>query len=132
MSEHIELIVQIELPDADAEELDRVGRALRAELLELDVEAVEPISGSPVPDGAKAVDWNLLGEWGVRLGVAAVPGLFASLQRRAERAPASAPLKIKVKVRRHRQAEIEYDPARTTPEQLAELVRQLEQALSQK
>ena len=128
----VELSVQIELPEADSEELDRLGRTLRAELLELDVASVEPASGGPAPEGTKAVDWNLLGEWVVKLGVAAVPGLFDLLKRRTERAPASAPLKIKVKVSRHRQAEIEYDPAHTTPEQLADLVKRLEQALARK
>ncbi len=132
MSEQVELTVQIELPDADAEELQRLGQFLREELLELNVDSVEPVRGGSAPEGAKAVDWNLLGEWAVRLGVAAVPSLFGLLKQRQERVPASAPLKIKVKVSRHRQAEIEYDPAHTTPEQLAELVRQLEQALVRK
>ena len=126
----IELNVQIELPEADPEELDRLGRNLRAELLELDVASVEPVSGGPASEGTKAVDWNLLGEWAVKLSVVTIPGLFDLLKRRLERAPASAPLKIKVKVARHRQAEIEYDPAHTTPEQLAELVKRLQQALA--
>lgn len=128
----VEVRVQIELLEADAEELDRLGRGLRSELLELNVASVTPVSAGPAPEGAKAVDWNLLGEWAVKLAVAAVPGLFTLLKDRQKSAPASAPLKIKVKTGRHRQVEVEYDPAHTTPEQLAELVKQLEASLAQK
>lgn len=40
-------------PDADAEEAERLGRQLYAELRELDVDTVQP-AGEPVaPDGAK-------------------------------------------------------------------------------
>jgi len=71
----------------------------------------------------------LLGEWAVKLGVAALPGVFEMLKKRAEKAPASAPLKIKVKVGR-RSAEVEYDPARTTPEQVQALVASLKKSLT--
>ncbi len=124
----IELHLQIELPDADAEEIDHISRNIRRDLLDLNVDSVEPVSGGPAPEGTKAVDWNLLGEWVVKVGVAAVPGVFELLKSKQERAPASTPLKIKVKVSRHRQVEIEYDPAHTTPEQLAELVKRLQQS----
>ena len=126
----IEAYIQIELADADAEELSRLSRRLREELLEQDgVADVQPVSAGEAPAGAKAADWNLLGEWAVKLGVAAIPGVFEMLKKRAEKAPASAPLKIKVKVGR-RSAEVEYDPARTTPEQVQALVASLKKSLT--
>jgi hypothetical protein len=57
------LVIEVQLdPDADTEEAERFGRQLRAELVELDVEAVNPIISADVPHGAKgaAVDWGSL------------------------------------------------------------------------
>ncbi|MEK7787122.1 MAG: hypothetical protein AAB658_17095 [Chloroflexota bacterium] len=126
----VEVYIQIELADADAEELSRLSRRLREDLLEQDgVAEVQPVSAGEAPPGAKMADWNLLGEWMVKLGVAAIPGVFEMLKKRAEKAPASAPLKIKVKVGR-RSAEVEYDPARTTPEQVQALVAGVRKSLT--
>lgn len=53
--------------DADDEELERLARSLRAELLELDVSAVEPAAGGPAPPGARGVEALALGVLVVRL-----------------------------------------------------------------
>ena len=42
--------------DADAEELAELTRQLREDLLQLDVEAVDLVSGGKAPAGTKAVD----------------------------------------------------------------------------
>lgn len=42
-------------PDASAEETDRLVTDLREELLELDVQAVEPVPAGPLPAGAKGM-----------------------------------------------------------------------------
>lgn len=50
-------------PETDAEELARITRRLREELLGLDVEAVEFAKSGETPEGAKvgpAIDWNTL------------------------------------------------------------------------
>jgi hypothetical protein len=50
-------------PDADAEEVDRLTRQLRAELMGLDeVETIERASSADLPEGAKGagVDWATL------------------------------------------------------------------------
>jgi hypothetical protein len=126
----IDVYIQIELPGADAEELDRLARQVRDELLEHDgVAEAQPVSAGEAPPGTKAVDWNLLGEWAVKLSVVALPSVFDLLKKRAEKAPASAPLKIRVKVGR-RSAEVEYDPARTTPEQVQALVASVRKSLT--
>jgi hypothetical protein len=54
-------------PGADPEELERLARGLRAELLELDVEAVEPAPDGPAPAGARAVEALMVGALAVRL-----------------------------------------------------------------
>jgi hypothetical protein len=54
-------------PGADEEELERLARSLRAELLQLDVDAVEPAATGPAPDGARAVEALMVGALVVRL-----------------------------------------------------------------
>jgi hypothetical protein len=55
------LVLELE-PEADSDEAERLGRQLRADLTELDVEAVKPATTADVPQGAKggAVDWGSL------------------------------------------------------------------------
>jgi hypothetical protein len=43
-------------PGADAEEAERLGRLLRAELRELDIEDIRPAAGPAPPDGSKGID----------------------------------------------------------------------------
>jgi Effector Associated Constant Component 1 len=54
----LELLVALEPePGADAEEVERLGRQLRSELRELDVDDVRTVDGaSPAPPGSKGVD----------------------------------------------------------------------------
>lgn len=53
--------------DVDEDELEQLARSLRAELLELDVDAVEPAAAGPAPDDARAVEALLTGALVVRL-----------------------------------------------------------------
>lgn len=46
-------------PGADAEETERLGRLLRAELRELDVDDVRPVADGVPPDGAKGAGASL-------------------------------------------------------------------------
>ena len=57
------LLIELQLdPDIDPDEVERFGRQLRAELAQLDVEAISPMVSSDVPQGAKGVgvDWGSL------------------------------------------------------------------------
>jgi hypothetical protein len=54
-------------PDADDEELERLARSLRAELLQLDVDAVEPAAAGRAPTGARAVEALMVGALVIRL-----------------------------------------------------------------
>ncbi len=52
---------------ADQDELERLARSLRSELLELDVDAVEPAATGPAPNDARAVEALVVGALVVRL-----------------------------------------------------------------
>jgi Effector Associated Constant Component 1 len=56
------LIELLLVPDVDSGEAERFGRQLRAELAQLDVEAVSPMVSADVAQGAKGagVDWSSL------------------------------------------------------------------------
>lgn len=57
--------------DADADEVDEQLRGLRSELLELDVETVDRVAGSPAPPGARG-SAELAGTLAVTLSNSAV------------------------------------------------------------
>ncbi len=69
-------------PDGDAEELAQATRQLRRELLDLDVDSVEPPPASEPPPGSRAVDVATLGALVVNLAdsqlLAAVIGAVRS------------------------------------------------------
>jgi hypothetical protein len=82
----LSLRIEVALPDgADAEELDEATRALRGELLELDVDAVER-PAEPAPAGARAVDAAVLGTLVVGLGRSALTVVTGMLERWVARA----------------------------------------------
>lgn len=54
-------------PGADDDELERLAHSLRAELLELDLDSVEPAATGPAPDDARAVEALMIGALVVRL-----------------------------------------------------------------
>lgn len=73
-------LLRIEAADADAEELDRLARRLRAELVELDVD-LRAVPGE-TPEGAKAVDPVTVGSLIVAFSAAGgvFPGLVETLR----------------------------------------------------
>ena len=71
------LLIELQLdPDADPGEAERFGRQLRAELAQLDVDAVSPMVSADVPQGAKGagVDWGSL-----LVTLSAAGGVFTSV-----------------------------------------------------
>ena len=59
---HGELALEVEpRSDADPEELAELAHRLRSELLDLEVEAVEPMTAGDAPEGAKGVELLALG-----------------------------------------------------------------------
>lgn len=75
MSDHRNLVLELE-PEADSDEVERLGQQLRAELTQLDVEAVKPNTITAVPEEAKggAVDWSSL-----LVTLSAAGGVFTSV-----------------------------------------------------
>jgi hypothetical protein len=65
--------------DGDQEDVAILVGRLRAELLDLDVDAVEPASEESVPDGAKSAT-GLAGMLTLRLGRAGLKAVFAKLR----------------------------------------------------
>ncbi len=66
-----QLTLHIAEDGADAERIDALTGNLRRELLELDVDDVQPAPGGPAPDGARAVDLAMIGGLIVSLGTSA-------------------------------------------------------------
>jgi hypothetical protein len=74
----LELLVVLEPdPGADAEEVERLGRQLRAELRELDVDDVRTLEGSAPPPGTKGIDTASLTDLLVTLSASG--GVFATV-----------------------------------------------------
>jgi len=65
--------------DADEHDSADLVRRLRAELLDLDVEAVEPMSAEAVPQGAKSLS-GIAGMVAVRLGSAGLKAVFVKIR----------------------------------------------------
>jgi hypothetical protein len=80
-SHHPPVAIAVALPDdADAEELDAAARALRDELLELDVAAVDRVPAGPVPEGARAVEASVLAAMAVQLGQATLGAVLGTIR----------------------------------------------------
>ncbi len=63
--------------DSDPDAADRLTRQLRAELTELDVESVDPVTAGTTPDGAKGADPLTLGA--LLVAFSASGGVFPGL-----------------------------------------------------
>ena len=73
------LIMQVRLAgDGDAEELAELSGRLRAELLDFDVQAVERVAQSDVPEGAKGLP-AVAGWLAVHLGGASLRDVLAAI-----------------------------------------------------
>jgi hypothetical protein len=77
-------------PDGDADEVERSTGRLRRDLLELDVEDVEPVHVGEVPAGAKSVDPASVGALVVTLAPAAIQGLVAVVRAWLQARPVSS------------------------------------------
>ena len=124
MSENqTELTIEVSVGQGDISELDELSRQLRTEVEELKVDSVAWVSAGDAPAGTKAVDSAAVGQMIIALAPTIIPPLFELLKSWVERKP-STPVKIKVKVGK-RTAQIEYDPTKTSAEELEGLVRSL-------
>jgi hypothetical protein len=128
MSENsTELFIELLLDGDDHTELDELTRQLKAEMQELNVDSVTPVSDGDAPLGTKAADFTVIGQMAVTLAPTLIPPLFDLMKSWVERKP-STPVKIKVRVGK-RTAQVEYDPTRTSAQDLETLVRTLGRSL---
>jgi hypothetical protein len=125
---HVSLTLHIDAADADAEELDRLTRHLRAEIRELDVESVEFIREDTLPQGAKSAEAVTLGALAVAVLPGVVPKLVELLQAWSMRSESRA-VKIKTQVG-DRSLDVEYSPATMSQAELRSLVDMLTGALA--
>ena len=84
MDDGVELVVRVTSAEDEREEVAGLARRLRAELLDLDVESIEPLSEETVPEGAKGLS-GLAGALAVRLGVVALGKVVARVRDWASR-----------------------------------------------
>jgi len=56
-----QLVVSLDEGGADAERLEQLTLALRRELLQLEVDDVEPVRAGPAPEGTRALDVTAVG-----------------------------------------------------------------------
>jgi len=128
MSEYpAELIVELALEDGDAADLDELTRQLSAEVAELNIDSIQQVSAGAAPPGTKAADFAVIGQVAVTLAPTLVPALFGLLKSWVDRKP-STPVKIKVRDGK-RTAQIEYDPTKTSAEDLQMLIKTLDKSV---
>ncbi len=69
--DHSQLAINLQVDDdVSSREMEELTAAIRRELLQLDVESVERVSGGPAPEGAKGIELAAIGELIVTLGKA--------------------------------------------------------------
>jgi hypothetical protein len=128
MSENpAKLFLELSLDGAEDAELDELSNQLKAEVSDLNVDSIEPVSLGTAPDGTKSAEYMAIGQMAVTLAPALIPPLFDLLKSWVERKP-STPVKIKVKVGK-RTAQIEYDPTKTSEKDLEALVKSLSKSI---
>ena len=91
--DHSELAIEIEAdPDTDDQELAELTSRLRAELLELDVEAVEPATAGQPPADAKGIELLAIGALIVRFALRrdVLNGIVSGVRSWANRQHASS------------------------------------------
>lgn len=113
---------------ADASELDRLNRSLRAEIEDLGVESVSLVSAGPAPHGAKAVDATVVGALAIAVLPVVIPKLIEFLQSWTMRS-AGRTLKIKTQIG-DRSIEVECDAGTVSRQELAKLVDTLSSKLA--
>jgi hypothetical protein len=119
-----QLEVSISLADADPAEIQALTHELRAELLTLPVESVEPVAGGRAPEGTKGLDSAAVGQLALELSPVVVAAVFELLKLWAERRR-ELPLKIVIRTTRRGTHQLEYDPARTSPAELKAFINAL-------
>jgi len=121
-----QLKVEVVEPDADPETVADLVQDLRLELLQLDVDAVSPVSAGPAPPGSKGVELAAVAALLVQLqgSFAAVTSIVSTLRSWLQRGRPVAGRTVKITVE-GRTLEL----SAATAEQQDELVQQFLRSL---
>jgi len=114
--------------DGDVEEVDRLTRRLRREILDQEVESAELVTTGEIPAGARAGEAIAIGSLLVTLLPSVLPNLIDLLGGWLKR-DASRTVKIKLQ-RGETSVDVELDPRSCSTEELQGLVDTLGHALS--
>jgi len=114
--------------DGDAEEVDRLTRRLRREILDQEVESAELVTIGEIPEGARAGEAIAIGSLLVTLLPSVLPNLIDLLGGWLKR-DTSRTIKIKLQ-RGETSVDVELDPRTCSTEALQGLVDTLGHALS--
>ena len=115
--------------DMDADQLDRLTRQLRNELLDLDTESVDLVKSEAAPEGTKSAEAVTAGALAVAILPSFLPKLIEYLQSWTMRGEER---KVKVKSQiGDRSIELEYSPNALSQEELKELVTTLTETLAE-
>jgi len=92
------MLIGIAEGGADAERLDYLIHGVRSELLQLDVDAVEPVMAGPPPPGSRAIDVATVGALVVSLGgsAEALTQMMTALRSWVGRTPAPRTIEMTV------------------------------------
>src|SRR5262245_32924035 len=107
-------------PDADADELDRLTRALRSEIQEIEVESVELVRGQNKPEHTKGVDPVTFGALAIAVLPSVAPKLIDFLQSWVMRAD-NRTVKIKTQIG-ERSLEVECSQKLLSQDELKKLI----------
>jgi hypothetical protein len=81
MTESSAIVVTIDPGlDLDSDETERLVTELRTELLQLDVDAVQHLSGGEAPEGTRSIELIALGSLLVKLGPGVITAVAGTLQ----------------------------------------------------
>ena len=115
--------------ELDADQLDRLTRQLRSELLDLNTESVELVKNEETPRGTKSAEAVTAGTLAVAILPSLLPRLLEYLQSWTMR---EEQRKVKVKSQiGDRSIELEYSPSALSQAELKELVSTLTDSLSE-
>jgi hypothetical protein len=121
--------LQVELEDADTDDLDRHTRQLRDEILDFDVETAELVKGGKSPKGTKAgAEVITFGAIALAVLPAVLPKLVEFLQNWTLR-DNNRIVKLKTQVG-NRSVEVEFSPTKTSTKEIEKLVNMLTGKLS--
>jgi hypothetical protein len=122
--------LQLDVQDADPEELDAMTRQLRDELQEQDVAEVDLLKEGSVPEGAKAAELVTMGGLLLSMLPTAMPHVLNLVSVWAKRGDGRK-VRIKTQVG-DRSVEVEYLPNAMSQDELMGLVATLTSALAAK